>query len=56
MNLQLPNFGKEKPGYSYYFYPIFLYFLGIVDMGMGSLMSYLYDERDGNKGVTIHVS
>ena len=50
MNLTLPHLGQEQPGDTYYFSPIFLYCLGIVDAGTQKLTEYLYQEREGGKG------
>ena len=50
INLRIPHFGEEKPGYSFYFYPVFLYCLGIVNCGTGKFKSYVYTEGEGKKG------
>ena len=50
MNLTLPHLGEEQPGDSYFYSPMFLYVLGIVDTGTHKLTSYVYQESEGKKG------
>ena len=49
-NLDLPHLGGEQPGDTYYFSPVWLYCLGIVDVTEDQLYAYLYDEASAKKG------
>jgi len=49
-NLDLPHLGGEQPGDTYYYSPIWLYCLGIVDVAEDRLYAYLYDESSAKKG------
>ena len=49
MNLKLPNLGSEQCGDAYYYSPIWLYCLGIVDAGRNRMTAYLYSEAEGKR-------
>ena len=49
-NLDLPHLGGEQPGDTYYYSPVWLYCLGIVDVAEDRLYAYLYDESSAKKG------
>ena len=49
-NLDLPHLGGEQPADTYYFSPVWLYCLGIVDVTEGRLYAYLYDKASAKKG------
>ena len=51
-NLQLPYFGEEQPGDTYYFSPLSLNVFGIVDHSPETdhLYGFLYHEGEGKKG------
>ena len=49
-NLSVPHLGGEQPGDTYYYSPIWLYCLGIVDVSLGRLFAYTYPEYAANKG------
>ena len=49
-NLDLPHVGEDQPGETYYFSPIALYCLGIVDSSTNKLFAYLYPESAAKKG------
>ena len=48
--MDLPHCGQDQPGETYYYSPIFLYCLGIVDVQTCILHAYLYPESAGKKG------
>lgn len=50
MNLDIPHVGNEQPGDTYYFSPIWLYCLVIVNVGIQRLFYFVYDESQGGKG------
>ena len=49
-NLDLPHIGSEQVGDAYYYSPIWLYCLGIVDASTNKLSAYVYSEADGGRG------
>ena len=49
-NLELPHVGGEQVGDTYYYSPIALYCLGIVNAAINQLYAYVYSEADGRKG------
>ena len=49
-NLDLPHLGGEQPGDTYYFSPVWLYCLGIVDVSEDQLYAYIYEESAAKKG------
>ena len=49
-NLDLPHLGGEQPGDTYYFSPVWLYCLGIVDVFEDQLYAYIYEESAAKKG------
>jgi hypothetical protein len=51
-NLQIPHFGDEQPGDTYYYSPLFVYVFGVVDVSSTPdvLFAYGYREDDGAKG------
>ena len=49
-NLDLPHVGEEQPGETYYFSPIWLYCLGIVDASSNKLFAYVYPESVSGRG------
>lgn len=49
-NMDLPHFGGEQPGDSYYFSPLAVYLFGIADHSTDVLSAYLYHEGVGKKG------
>ena len=52
-NIDLPHVGQEQPGDTYYYSPIWLYCLGIVNSHNNSLHAYVYPESAAKKGKTI---
>ena len=48
-NLDLPHVGQDQPGETYYFSPLWLYCLGIVDSRTNKLYAYLYPESASKK-------
>ena len=49
-NLDLPHLGGEQPGDTYYYSPVWLYCLGIVDVSEDQLYAYIYEESAAKKG------
>ena len=49
-NLDLPHLGGEQPGGTYYYSPIWLYCLGIVNVAEEMLYAYVYQECSAKKG------
>ena len=51
-NLQLPSRKKDQPGETYFFVPLNIYVLGIVDCNSEKehLRAYIYTEAEGEKG------
>ena len=49
-NLDLPHLGGEQPGDTYYYSPVWIYCLGIVDTSEDKLYAYVYKESDAKKG------
>ena len=49
-NLELPHVGGEQVGDTYYYSPIAIYCLGIVDAAINQLYAYVYSEANGRKG------
>lgn len=51
-NLDLPHFGGEQPGVTYYYSPLNVYIFGIVDLGLQpeQLEAYCYTEGKAKKG------
>jgi hypothetical protein len=52
-NMELPMFGHEQPGDTYYFSPLTIYNLGVVDVSHPEgdhLYCHIYKEGDGKKG------
>ena len=51
MNLALPHFGSEQPGEMYYYSPLNVFLLGIVDVSNNDhLHTFTYTEGEGKKG------
>lgn len=49
-NLDLPHVGQEQPGDTYYYSPIWIYCLGIVNSKTNQLYAYTYPESAAKKG------
>ena len=49
-NLDLPHFGGEQPGDTYYFSPLTICGFGVVDYSIEELNAYIYTEAEGKKG------
>lgn len=49
-NMDLPHFGGEQPGESYYYSPLRVFLFGIADHSNAVLSAYLYHEGFGKKG------
>ena len=49
-NLDLPHVGEEQVGETYFYSPINIYCLGIVNAATNQLYAYVYSEADGKKG------
>ena len=48
-NLDLPHLGGEQPGDTYYFSPVWMHCLGIVDVSKDQLYAYIYEESAAKK-------
>ena len=57
-NVQLPSHKKDQPGEIYFFVPLNIYVLGVVDCNSEKsyLHAYMYTEVEGGKGVNLVVS
>ena len=54
-NLDLPHLGGEQPGDTYYYSPVWIYCLGIVNTSEDKLYAYVYKELDKKKvGIMSH--
>ena len=50
-NLDLPHFGGEQPGETFYYSPLNIFQFGVVDpTDNDKLYAFVYDEGDGKKG------
>ena len=49
-NLDLPHLGGEQPGDTYYYSPVWLYCLGLVDVAEDRLCPYIYEESAAKEG------
>ena len=49
-NLDMPHFGGEQPGDTYYYSPLNIYVFGLVNMATEVLLAYVYGEGEGEKG------
>ena len=51
-NIQLPSHKKDQPGKTYFFVPLNIFVLGIVDCNSKKdhLHAYMYTEAEGGKG------
>ena len=49
-NLDMPHFGGEQPGDTYYFSPLTINGFGVVDYCVEVLDAYIYTEAEGKKG------
>jgi hypothetical protein len=49
-NLDLPHFGSEQPGDTFYFSPLTMLVFGLVDHSTKILSAYVYSEGEGKKG------
>ena len=49
-NLDMPHFGGEQPGNTYYYSPLTINVFGIVDYSVEELDAYVYTEGEGKKG------
>ena len=51
-NIQLPSHKKDQPGDTYFFVPLNIYVLGVVDYNRekSHLHVYMYTEAEGGKG------
>ena len=49
-NLDMPHFGGEQPGDTYYYSPLTVNGFGVVDYCVELLDAYIYTEAEGKKG------
>ena len=49
-NLDLPHYGGEQPGDTYYYSPLAIFGFGVVDYSIEQLYAYIYTEGEGKKG------
>ena len=49
-NLDMPHFGGEQPGDTYYYSPLTINVFGVVDYSVEELDAYVYTEGEGKKG------
>ena len=49
-NLDLPHFGREQSGNTYYFSSLIICGFGVVDYSIEELNAYIYTEAEGKKG------
>ena len=57
-NVQLPSHQKDQPGETYFFIPLNIFVLGVVDCNSlkDHLHAYMYTEAEGRKGGNLVVS
>ena len=57
-NVQLPSHKKDQPGKTYFFVPLNIFVLGVVDCNSEKdhLHAYMYTEAEGGKGGNTVVS
>ena len=48
-NLDMPHFGGEQPGDTYYFSPLTVNVFGVCDYATELLNAYVYTEAEGKK-------
>ena len=51
--MDLPHFGAEQPGETYYYSPFKINFFGSVDFATNKLDAFIYSEAEGKKGETM---
>ena len=49
-NMDLPHFGSDQPGETYYYIPLNISCFGLVDHSTDVLSAYVYSEAVGRKG------
>ena len=49
-NMDLPHFGSEQPGETYYYSPLNINCFGVTDLSTDVLDAFLYHEGEGKKG------
>ena len=49
-NMDIPHFGQEQPGETYYYSPLNINCFGCCDFAKSKLDAFLYDEGEGKKG------
>ena len=49
-NMELPFYGEMQPGDTYYYTPLSISNLGIVDTATNTLHVHIYHEGEGKKG------
>ena len=49
-NLDLPHFGQNQPGETYYYSPLSVYEFGVVNLATSKLNAFTYHEGEGRKG------
>ena len=49
-NMELPWFGESQPGEVYYYTPLNIFLLGVVNVVNDHLHAHLYHEGEGKKG------
>ena len=49
-NMDLPHFGSEQPGETYYYSPLNISCFGVTDLSTDVLDSFIYHEGEGKKG------
>ena len=48
--MDLPHFGQEQPGETYYYSPLNISCFGITDFATNVLDAFVYHEGEGKKG------
>jgi len=49
-NIEIPHFGTDQPGATYFLSPLGVYVFGICNWKSKQMNAYVYDESNGRKG------
>ena len=55
-NLEVPHFGSNQPGDSYYLSPLIVYVFGVVNNATDFMHAFVWNEGDGDRGMNNIVS
>ena len=49
-NMDLPHFGTDQPGDTYYYSPLSIFVFGVVNFATNMMNAFVYDEGEAKKG------